>query len=77
MANEQVGSNVRTDLPPDLVAAAEEFFSAGRRYFEFLRRHYKDRAAGVVWVESEVGELVLYSEVEKYTNAIKAVELHQ
>lgn len=66
-----LGDNENTDLPQELKEAAEKFLQAGRDYREFLKRNYKDRLYGVVYVESESGEMVLYSEASVYTNAIK------
>jgi len=58
------------ELGSDLDDAAEELFTAVRKYRETLKRNHKDRLAGVVWVTSD-GQMVLFSECEKYTNQIK------
>jgi hypothetical protein len=71
----QVGGNENTDIPLELAEECNKFLEAARRYREFLKRHYKDRLFGVIYVESDSGELALYSEGQKYTEAIKATEL--
>jgi hypothetical protein len=71
----RIGDAERTDIPPGLAEATAAFLEAGRRYREFLKRHYRDRLAGVVYVESEDGEMVLYTESQVYAGAIKGVVL--
>jgi len=71
----KVGDNERADMPAELVEAADKFFMAGREYRQFLKKHYPDRLHGVVWVESEDGELALYCENSYYTSRIKEISL--
>lgn len=70
-----IGDNDRRDLPEDLVEACDEFLQAARKYREFLKRHYRDRLHAVVYVESDGGELVLYSESGAISDRIKQVEV--
>ena len=55
-----------------LDAAMQELLNAAHKYREYVKRHNRDRLAGVLFVR--VGhELVIYSESEKYANQIFAL----
>lgn len=70
----KLGDRANTEVPADLLIAAESFLKAGRVYREFLKKHYRDRLFGVIYFEDD-GEMVLYSENQEYTNTIKSTEI--
>ena len=54
---------------PGLDAAMSELLSAARKYREYVKRHNRDRLAGVMFVRFE-RELIVYSESEKYAEQL-------
>jgi hypothetical protein len=50
---------------PGLDAAVDELIAAARKYREYVKRHHRDRLAGVMFVLCG-HETVIYSESEKY-----------
>ena len=53
----------------DLDKAAEELYNAVYKYREFLKRNYRDRLAGVIWLRRG-NEVVVFSENGKYTEQV-------
>lgn len=53
----------------DLDEAAEELFAAFAKYREFVKRNYRDRLAGVMWIRRG-NELIAYSENGKYSDQV-------
>jgi hypothetical protein len=56
----------------DLQTAADELFAAWRKYRAFLKRNYRDRLAGVMWVR-QGHEMICYSENERYTQQLASL----
>ena len=52
-----------------LDSAISELFSAVHKYREYLKRHHRERLAGVLFVRSGTDFLV-YSQSEKYTQEL-------
>lgn len=53
----------------DLDIATEELFAAWHKYRNFIKRHHRDRLAGVMWIRRGT-ELLCYSESERYTQQL-------
>ncbi len=49
--------------------ALNELFAAVYKYREYVKRHHRDRLAGVMWIRKG-NELIAYSENARYTEQV-------